>query len=420
MSNTGGEPTADAELKPGLAARIAHLLDIGRTDDAGQLIADGLAAHPSSTVLLRLAAHAEIQRGNPAAAVAAARSAVDQQPDSTANLLILARALRSSGDIDAGIEVADAAVRSAPHSGDAYHIRSLLLFSGAEVTVGHPRQQYLTRAMSDIERSIELDPSISTRFALRGLCLSLAGRHRAAEKSFRRALEIDPNDRLALNSLSDYATAIDDVGEARVHTAAGLRVNPQHRILRERIGKLASRRLIWPIWFASVPAFIGLMARASAHPKPPTAAVTASIGAATLCSVGFAWWAWRRTPMVERNSLVNGEARWKAWFGALGWLVLTVVGGASAFDIPFPGRDPRRPDPPVAGLVEAVLGIGTFLFYSIPVLMFIQWATGWSRRLNLTIAESRQPGAAAPCVATDPRPPRIPPTGIGPGTNMES
>lgn len=86
----------------------------------------------------------------------------------------------------------------------------------------------MTTALDEVKKSIAADPNVSAAFNLRGLIYGSLGDHRLAEESFRRALQINPNDADSMQNFGWYLCQQSRFSEANALFLQALAV-PQYQ-----------------------------------------------------------------------------------------------------------------------------------------------------------------------------------------------
>jgi type IV pilus assembly protein PilF len=113
----------------------------------------------------------------------------------------------------------------------------------------------MATALDEVKRSIAADPTVAAAYNLRGLIYGSLGDHKLAEESFRRALQLDPQDTDAMQNFGWYLCQQSRFGEAEALFAQTLK-SPRYQdtprtlltqgVCQARSGKLdeAERTLV--------------------------------------------------------------------------------------------------------------------------------------------------------------------------------
>jgi tetratricopeptide (TPR) repeat protein len=159
------------------------------TSDLATRRQEEITQDPSA--MMRIAAAAETS-GDPAGAMAFYRRAAALQPSSAAAQMGVARSLAAQGEIDQAIEVLRAAQK--PESFDVEICSSL---GRLLVAANRPDE-----ALAAFEDGLSHDPRSVPMLIGQGVSLDAVGRHGAAQESYRKALNVDPDNRAAQKDLA--------------------------------------------------------------------------------------------------------------------------------------------------------------------------------------------------------------------------
>lgn len=309
--------------------RIDVLLEMGRADEAAELAGQELRANPASVPLLLQLTRAEILRSDNAAAVSIARAALAIEPESAMGLRLLAAGLSSSGQPYEALAAASAAIERAPHEPFCYRQRAAVFYKAAHTLrrVGQPLDvtHNLYMGLSDIDRALELFPTKASFHVLRGQFLKRLDRVPEARQAWTHALSIDPTDSQALALLAEVDLNAERLGLARRHVAAGLGVDPQSKYLQRNVAQLAARRMLTPLWMASVPTGLAFFIRPG-YQRPIGVVDLVVVVATTVISVLYARWWWDHLLPLERSALTSGVARFVARLAVVVWIGFTLNG----------------------------------------------------------------------------------------------
>jgi hypothetical protein len=106
-----------------------------------------------------------------------------------------------------------------PHCDDAWHLLGMIAY----------RARSYAPAQVMIERAIAIKPDFAPYHANRGEVLQCTGRYDEAERSFRRALAIDPANAQAINGMALHADRVGDLDRAERILRHGITVAPEYR-----------------------------------------------------------------------------------------------------------------------------------------------------------------------------------------------
>jgi len=126
------------------------------------------------------AARTALQRGDHVSAVLLAEELLDEAPDETEALLVVAEAAPSYGHGEVG---ALAAAQAASRGADIGSLEAFALFAACEVD----------RALVSADAAITRRPEDARAHLVRGLALECVGRVSEAEAAFVRASDLDPD-----------------------------------------------------------------------------------------------------------------------------------------------------------------------------------------------------------------------------------
>jgi Flp pilus assembly protein TadD len=171
-----------------IAAALAVALSACTSDLAVQR-QERIAQDPAA--MMRIAAAAETS-GDTAGAMAFYQRAAALQPDSTAAQMGVARSLAAQGEVDQAIEVLRSVQKRESFDAELCSTLGRLL-----VTANRPDE-----ALAAFEDGLSHDPQSVPMLIGQGVSLDAAGRHDAAQESYRKVLDIDPNNRAAQKDLA--------------------------------------------------------------------------------------------------------------------------------------------------------------------------------------------------------------------------
>ncbi|HKG62631.1 MAG TPA: tetratricopeptide repeat protein [Solirubrobacteraceae bacterium] len=175
----------------GAGARADALVELGRHEQAADVLREAIAADPERADLHCRLAFALERAGRHAEALAAAERAARQAPDWEWPHRLRAVALAGLGKAKRAVGAAEEAVRLAPEEAAAHEV-----LADSRLAAGDHRG-----ARAAAERSRELDPSAAGPHHTLGDVALAQDRFGEAEEHYRRALELDPTNQGTLNNL---------------------------------------------------------------------------------------------------------------------------------------------------------------------------------------------------------------------------
>lgn len=172
-----------------------------------------------------------LERGQPAAAVAACRRALAINPDYAPAYYHLGAALEKTGAVAAALASYRSALRLSPE------------FAPAHVRLGYVllHQHAAAEALGAFRAATALQPENADAWL--GRSLACADLHRSAEalEAVQTALRLQPDFAAAENTLGNLLTAQGDGTNARIHYAAALRLDPQFAEAHYNLGNAFAR-----------------------------------------------------------------------------------------------------------------------------------------------------------------------------------
>lgn len=347
------------------ALERAHALtDVGRYAEARGDVSRHLAGEPDSPEGLCLLVLCELELGRPREALQAAERAVAAAPQSmwaAWALRLRALALHALGrSYDAECAALDA-VRTDPHDWSNHHtVAQVLLERDPAVSTS----ESLARAYEAAWRAVELAPHEPSAHVVIGLALGRLGRPDDERRAYERALQLDPQNAMAVNNLA--AMDIDKVrlGTGIKKIVSGLRLEPNERVLQQNLDIIALRtmQLLAGVTLLSLFVLLGITALGGQWQYRAGLGIILLIGYAALI-----WWPLRHLPSGARRHLRGLPRRMTALqrlFGA-GLVVgaLAVLAGAFALRPPAWLAKGTLLDLPIAYIVLATW-VGQVIFFA--------------------------------------------------------
>jgi tetratricopeptide (TPR) repeat protein len=202
------------------------LLDIGRGQDATDLLTAFLAEHPADAPALSLLAWAHLQCERPEAALRAADDALTADPDYQPAWQRRSWALRALGRTAEAVTAAREYVRLAPHSWVSHYTLGMVLRSEP----GNPE------VLAAAQRAVRLAPDLADPHVLLGLAHADDNATAQAEACYHRALAINPDHAHARSNLSALALRRGRFDEAIRGFRSAARSRPQEVMFHRNIG----------------------------------------------------------------------------------------------------------------------------------------------------------------------------------------
>jgi predicted O-linked N-acetylglucosamine transferase (SPINDLY family) len=212
LRDAGNYVAADAALRAQLTSSpedgvvLAHLAQVLmlREDAAAEVVLQqALVLAPSHPVVLRNQARWLMRLQQPAAALKAAHSALQQTPEEPESQVLFASALSANGQREAALAQLDAVVLADPDYAQALAIRTSLRY----------RQGDAVGALSDAQRALALKPHLTVLWPLVASLRMAAADFPGALEAMAHALRSDPDNAGWLSIQGEYlrqANRIDD------------------------------------------------------------------------------------------------------------------------------------------------------------------------------------------------------------------
>ncbi|MFN8194835.1 MAG: tetratricopeptide repeat protein [Nocardioidaceae bacterium] len=204
----------------------AHLLDLGRADEAERLARAHLTEDPDSAPALGLLTEALTEQQRWPEAVAAGRATVAAAPDAARGLVCLSVAEGGAGNARGALDAARCAVTLAPGDWSCHYQLSLALLRRGE------RREALATAR-DV---VALAPTSASAHNLLGVCLQAVGDDAGARRAYSHALRLHPHHVHAVQNLSSLDLSAGRLSRAARGATAALALAPQDERVRRRFG----------------------------------------------------------------------------------------------------------------------------------------------------------------------------------------
>jgi tetratricopeptide (TPR) repeat protein len=229
--------------------RARTLIDLGRHEQAKAELAKALADDPASTEAWCLLAQCEQKAGDVNAMRYAAGQALASNPDSEWAHRLQSLALHKLGRHDEAVQAAREAVRLAPHQWQQYVVLVTSMIPRLDVHYGE--------AAWAADRAVELAPLHAETHLTRGVLAGARGNLPDAERNYREALKLDPENAAARNNLATIELRGNNLEAATAGFAAALAENPRLQVARDNID-LVCRRVLRGARLAAQTVFIGV------------------------------------------------------------------------------------------------------------------------------------------------------------------
>jgi tetratricopeptide (TPR) repeat protein len=175
-------------------AKAQTLVDVGRPDEAAALLSTALAADPGQWRAWCLLGATHLKRRRYGEALECARSAIDLEPTQEWPHRIASISERHLGNLERAVVAAREAVRLAPS--EAYAHAEL------GVALSYARPWRPVEALHEAARALELQPHDANLHSKAGDVALKLNHTKLALAWYRRSLEIDPANAVALNNIA--------------------------------------------------------------------------------------------------------------------------------------------------------------------------------------------------------------------------
>jgi tetratricopeptide (TPR) repeat protein len=229
--------------------RARTLIDLGRHEQAKEELAKALADDPASVEAWCLMAQCEQKAGDAPAMRYAASQALASNPDSEWAHRLQALALHKLKRHEEAIASAREAARLAPLQWQQYVVLVTTLIPLLD--------KHYMEATEAADRAVELAPLQAETHLTRGVLNGAKGNLPEAERNYREALRLDPENAAARNNLATIELRGNNLEAATAGFAAALAENPRLQVARDNID-LVCRRVLRGARLASQTVFIGV------------------------------------------------------------------------------------------------------------------------------------------------------------------
>jgi Flp pilus assembly protein TadD len=336
------------------AARAERLLELGRPEQARAQIALVLAAAPDDAAVHRLLVRCLLSLDDPGALAAATR-AVTLAPEHEQGHRLASLACIKAGLDDQAVMHARKAVALAPHEWRAHHVLTRAL------TRPDPYAAYDAGLVGR-----QLAPHEPAMHLVVGLAALKSGRTDRAEDSFRKVLQLEPENAIARNNLAVVDLRSGRFGAAMDGFSSALTADPRLHLARGNLDAVVLTLLTKLRYIIVVSEFVAFQLIAN---EP---GLDRAVAVALLASwAGLIGWGWTRIPhRLRRYSLgVFRRRRRAALYGAV--LAVSAAGLLVG---------------PVAGLVSTGAGLDLASFAALTILGDLVWS--WRIRRAKSVAGS--------------------------------
>lgn len=237
----------------GPAARVAHLVDLRRFQEADAALRPLLAERPDDVGLLGLLAQVRLGLEDHHGALDAANRLVAAAPDEEWGHRIAAVALSGMGRHDEAVAAATQAVRLDPDDWHTHHVLAL---------AGRNARGQLRLARRAAEEAVRLAPNeASAHFAL-GLVASEQHDWDLARAGYERTLALDPEHAAAVNNLTLLRGGT-NLSRLAHGLSSALRLDPGASAMRQNVDWLAARFVRRLYWASLIALICGLVVTAA-------------------------------------------------------------------------------------------------------------------------------------------------------------
>lgn len=324
------------------AVRAERLLELGRPEQARAQITLVLAAAPDDAAAHRLLVRCLLNLDDPGALDAALR-AVSLAPDHEQGYRLASLACIKAGMDEQAVMHAREAVALAPHEWRAHHVLTRAL------TRPDPYAAYEAGLVGR-----QLAPHEPAMHLVVGLAALKSGRTDRAEESFRKVLQLEPDNATARNNLAVVDLRSGRFGAAMDGFSAALTADPRLHLARGNLDAVVLTLLTKLRYIMVVSEFVAFQLIAGEPRLDLPAAVALLAGWA-----GLIGWGWTRIPRrLRRYSL--GVFRRRGRAALYGAVLLAAVAGLVIG--------------PVAGLVSTGTGLDLASFAALTIVADLVWS----------------------------------------------
>jgi tetratricopeptide (TPR) repeat protein len=176
-----------------------------------------------------LLAECHIRLGEDDRVVALLDPIAEANPDNSALNYMLGTALLHLGDTERGAKLIDRLLKG----GDTAEAHMLMAYT-------QWKAREMQKALAEVNQAIALNPKLPEAQSLRGRLVYLESDMKGAEESFRKALELDPNDFGALLWLGTVLREEGRFDEAEINLAHALELRPHETRARFQYAHLCA------------------------------------------------------------------------------------------------------------------------------------------------------------------------------------
>lgn len=307
-------------------SRAATLIDLGRYQDAIELLGEVVATEPGNAAALSSLSFAYLSALEPQRAVEFAQRAVYAAPDSAQALNILAWSSMQLPDLDAAAAAADSLLRLEPQSLRALaasaRVATMMWRSLLDSPLPDPEAMQQRRDQADtmVARLHELYPNdVATHVADGYRLVNIYGDNENGVEAFRRALLIDPNNAETIRMLGDASLRpMDGLKYARMALAQ----DPDNKLALNAAALVAGTAMHNIVMF-QIPASLvgGLLVLLGAGTFGRVVFLILAILGGLISAIYFG----ANAGFSKAQRLIYRRvhpSRWYAWWGAVAGIVL--------------------------------------------------------------------------------------------------
>jgi tetratricopeptide (TPR) repeat protein len=346
-----------------MAARVRHLLAVGRPDDAAPLVERHLAEHPDDVVALVLLSACRHAGGRHDEAISVAAHAAALAPEFPLAHRQLAALMLETGRIREGLAAAHTARELDPedHRNELVMVYALLGAGGTGNIAAADRA---------VARARQLAPEDPMAYVAEGDVQRRMARFGAARTAYERALALAPDDPVALSSLAELDAGRGYALSASPLLAASLAAAPTD----ESVVRMATRSARAALWLITdIASLIAIAASLAALAVRTQVDGPAGVGAAVVtagCGLAgaAAYVRWRLRALSGPTRALIRQNLHRPTFALAALRVLVTAVAAVLFAI--------DPDPSGAGGVKVFAMPAT----SLPFILLLLRARNWFAR----------------------------------------
>ena len=209
------------------AREARSLLEVGRFDDAGGLLAKAIEQNAEDAVALALQAMLFVAQNKNDEANQLAQAAITADPESSAAYTALSYTQQAQFDIEGALASAGKAVENDPDNAYAWARQAELELSKGD----------LKRSIESAKKAVQADPGLSRTQSVLGFTHLVRTEIPEAISAFESAIESDQGDPLPRLGLGLANIRINKIAEGRGEIEIAVSLDPNNSLFRSYLGK---------------------------------------------------------------------------------------------------------------------------------------------------------------------------------------